>query len=367
MKQVFERKEYCYGCGACAKICPVQAIKMKADEEGFLYPQIDEKQCIDCGKCSESCPFVVRNHYKNTKQPTYYAAKHRSEDVLVHSASGGAFTALSDVVLAEEGIVYGADFDQDFSVCHRRAQNAAERNRLRTSKYVQSDITDSYRQIEHDLLQGKSVLFSGTPCQNAGIKAYILSKNLGKNLYLCDLFCHSIPSPRIWQDFLQFLIQKHGAITAINFRSKNLPWSRPNCRNAFYFQTVADQKERVDNRFLRLFLEEGVIARPCCEHCQFTDTKRVGDITVGDYWGIEKYDANWYDPLGVSLLLVSSEKGERLLEKSAEQMFYEQRAKQEALAEQPRLREPIKFSPKREKFWQDYQQCGLEHILNEMK
>ncbi len=362
MKQVFEEKRHCCGCGACANICPVKAIDMQGDEEGFLYPKIDEDACVDCGKCVEICPFFAENNYKNTTLPLYYVAKHISEEVLMHSASGGAFTALSDAVLAEKGVVYGADFDEHFKVVHRRAVNSEERDRLRTSKYVQSDITYIYASVEEDLRQNKMVLFTGTPCQNAGLKGYVQSKNLEENLYLCDLLCHSVPSPLIWSEFLKILTKTYGAIAAINFRSKNMPWSRPNCKKAFYLKTVLGS-HHADNRFLRLFLEEQTIARPSCEACLFTDEKRTGDITIGDYWGIEKYDAARYDALGVSLILTNTAKGEQLLQGLAGELRYERRDSKEALAEQQRLRTAIKFPPQREQFWLLYQKHGLEYLL----
>lgn len=367
MKQVFQEKNQCYGCALCTNLCPVKAIEMTADDEGFLYPHIDENQCIDCGICVKNCPYTVETHYKNKEQPEYYVAKHSSKEVLLRSASGGAFTALSDVILEMGGVVYGADFDEDFTVRHQRADTVVKRDRLRTSKYVQSDITHIYESMQKDLEEGRTVLFTGTPCQNAGIKAYFESKNLAKNLHLCDLFCHSVPSPLIWKEFLNILTKKYGAVAAINFRSKNLPWSRPNCRQAFYFTTDSDGREHADNRFLRLFMEEGTIARPSCEVCQFTDTQRTGDITIGDYWGIEKYDTAWHDPLGVSLILASTPKGKELLDKCGGQLLYEQRPKEEALTEQPRLRRPGKFPPQRDEFWQDYKRHGLEYLLEKMK
>ena len=200
MEQVYQHKKDCSGCTACQNVCPNNAITMQPDSEGFLYPVIDQKNCINCNLCRNICPFTNSEGLKNGGQQTCYSCVHRDEAVLKNSTSGGAFTALSDYILENGGVVYGADFDRDYNVCHSRAVTKEQRDRQRVSKYAQSDLQGVFFKVKEDLQNGKTVLFTGTPCQVAGLKAF-MPRHLTANLYLCDLICHSIPSPLIWKEY----------------------------------------------------------------------------------------------------------------------------------------------------------------------
>jgi len=224
MINLFSDKSNCCGCSACFSICPKNAISMLPDEEGFLYPHIDTTKCIECGLCKKVCAF--QSPYDVTKsnpQLNVYAVKHRNEDVRQYSQSGGAFTALSDVTLSEGGVIYGATFGNDWHVKHGRAQTPAERNCFRGSKYVQSDLDSIFYQVERDLNQGEKVLFSGTPCQCAGLKSFLLFKKIDlSNLLLVDIVCHGTPSPLLWSDHLKSLEKKHKSkIKNIFFEQKS--------------------------------------------------------------------------------------------------------------------------------------------------
>ncbi len=363
MESVYTGKENCSGCGACCSRCPEQAITMEADEEGFLYPKIDAAQCIDCGICSSDCPFLREGHYKEKESPRFYVARHKSPDVLGQSTSGGAFTALSDALLRQNGVIYGADYDENFRVLHRRAETSAERDRMRISKYVQSDMGSSHAQIKSDLQEGRMVLFTGTPCQTAGVRAFIGDSPLAKKLYCCDLICHSIPSPLIWEAYKKLLEREQGAkLIAVQFRSKKDGWSRANSNKGFLFRTESDSQLQEDDRFYHLFFKVGAITRLSCSACRFTDLQRASDLTIADYWGIEKYSPQWFDPLGVSLIMLNSTKGADLFAQCKEDLFSEERAKEESLSEQKRLREPMQLPPERSRFWQEYKQFGFAYI-----
>ncbi|NEU06595.1 Coenzyme F420 hydrogenase/dehydrogenase, beta subunit C-terminal domain [Clostridium senegalense] len=367
MENVYLRKEDCCNCSACYNTCPTQAISMKSDEEGFLYPVIDKELCIDCHSCVNICPLIYDGNYKEKTVPNFLVAKHKREEVLMNSTSGGVFTAISDVILKEGGVVYGADFDDEFHVLHKRAENYEQRNRMRISKYVQSNMGNTFEQVKKDLMNKRKVLFTGTPCQNAGLRGYMGDSSLVENLYLCDVICHSIPSPLVWEDYKRLLEKEYkGKLTSIQFRSKTIDWSRENSNKTFLFTTSHSEKIHTDERFYQLFFGNKTIMRPSCEQCPFTDIHRASDITIADYWGIEKYAPEWNDKKGVSLILINNEKGSNLLKKCSEELKYETRPMEESLAEQQRLSESIKFPKKREKFWHDYRKYGFEYIIEKL-
>ncbi|MDU1444058.1 MAG: Coenzyme F420 hydrogenase/dehydrogenase, beta subunit C-terminal domain [Clostridium cochlearium] len=368
MKIIFNVKEKCCGCSACYNICPKQAIFMKPDEEGFLYPVIDEVLCVKCGKCTKVCPLITSGNYKRDFIPEFFVAQHKSENVLMESTSGGAFTAISDHILSEGGIIYGAHYDQEFNVIHGRAENVKQRNKMRVSKYVQSNLGDIFQQVKADLINGNIVLFTGTPCQIAGLRGFIGNFSLLKNLYLCDLICYGIPSPRVWDDYKNILEKEYGGkLVDVKFRSKIVEWNRENSNKSFMFKTSNSEAIYSDDRFYKLFFGEKTIMRPSCEACPYTDIHRVSDITIADYWGIEKYAPEWKDPKGVSLIMTNTKKGEELLIKCSDTLKYEKRPKEEALVEQQRLREPVKFAKNRKKFWKDYKKLGLDYLLKQLK
>ena len=213
-------KTNCCGCGACSNICPKSCITMQADEEGFLYPKINKKTCINCGLCEKICPIL--NKPKTYQILQCYAAKHKNSKIKLKSSSGGIFTALAENILKEGGVVFGAAFDKDWNVRHTFCKNLNDLDKLRRSKYVQSDIGLTYRQTKDFLDKECKVLFTGTPCQIAALRNF-----LGKeyeNLLTAELFCHGVPSPTVWQKFLEENTQKN-RIKAIDFRHKRLGWN----------------------------------------------------------------------------------------------------------------------------------------------
>ncbi len=368
METIYRNQEDCCGCSACYSVCPKNAITMTPDEEGFLYPQIDQSQCIDCGKCSSICPLIYEGNYKENSIPHFFAACHKSSEVLRQSTSGGAFTAISDAILRRNGVVYGADYDEAFRVAHRRAETSDQRDRMRISKYVQSDMGDTFKRIKVDLKEGRQVLFTGTPCQTAGLRGFIGKSPLAERLYICDLICHSIPSPLIWEEYKRLLEWENGGkLTSVQFRSKKYEWNRANSNKGFLFTTGKSTEVQEDNRFYQLFFQLGTITRPSCSQCHFADIRRVSDLTIGDYFGIEKYSPEWFNPLGVSVILVNSSKGDDLFHQCRQDLIVEERPKEETLCEQQRLREPSKFPEVRHLFWEEYRSFGFGYIINKLK
>lgn len=365
MNSVFTNKENCCGCSACHHICPRNAITMEPDKEGFLYPSINQDLCIDCKMCITVCPLLKVGNTKEVAFPKVYAAKHKSDDVRMTCTSGGAFTALSDYILKQNGVVYGVDFDENFYVCHKKAQTAHERDRFKISKYVQSDLKNTFADIKHNLTNGKLVLFTGTPCQAAGLRSFIGNQPHAKNLYVCDVICYGIPSPLIWQEYIHYLEDKFDdKIDSIQFRSKVFGWNRKNSGKNFMFTTRNSREPHIDDDYYSLYFNAQTIIRPSCYQCKFTDIKRPSDITIADYWGIKKYVPEFIDNKGISLLLLNSPKGKMLFEYVKNDFEYIERPAKECLAEQQRLHEPVKSPQKRNQFWQDYYSNGFSYLID---
>ena len=342
-------KHDCSGCSACADVCPVGAIAMQADAEGFLYPVIDDNKCIHCGKCDRVCGFAPKKGSEaGYELPKAYGIKHKEEATRLTSRSGAAFIAFSDYVLAQGGAVYGAAIQKDFSVCHIRAESKETRDRMKGAKYVQSDVTGIYPQVARDLAGGRMVLFSGTPCQVAGLHAMLDVQKISKeNLICCDLVCHGTPSPAIWKDYITFVEEKHGAsVIKADFRDKSFGWDS-HCESF----VLSNGKKIISRDYTDLFYDH-IMMRPSCHNCHFANVNRVADITLADFWGIEKNDASFNDNKGVSLVLISSAKGADLLEKVTDQLHWFECDIKNCI--QPTLTKPTLASGRRDQFWNDY-------------
>lgn len=352
--KIFESKNNCCGCSACEQICPKNAIKMTPDNEGFLYPEIDGSLCVECGACKNVCAF--QNDYEKNKSQKAYAVKHKDFDTRMTSRSGGVFIAISDYIFEKNGTVYGAAFDDDFSVCHIRATTKAERDRLKGSKYVQSDVKDTFSSVKNDLKNGMYVLFSGTACQVAGLKNYLKNIDTSK-LYTCDLVCHGVPSPKIWKEYLDYCEKKYnGKVTNADFRDKTLGW------NAHKEAIWIDNKKYNSNEYAYLF-NDNYISRPSCFNCKFTNLDRPADFTLADFWGIDRIVPDFNDNKGVSLLLVNSEKGAKIFDSCKKDIGCVDCDLQKSAKPNPNLYMP---SPKPEDenlFWDNYKKLGFEKAL----
>lgn len=301
----FCRDYRCTGCTACAAVCPVHAIRMEKDREGFLTPQVDEEACIHCGRCHSACP-VFLTCAKEPVLQDYYVAKNTVE-VRRASSSGGVFTACSDVILDRGGVVIAATMDDHFHVAHSMAATRAERDEMRRTFYVQSDLNHSFALVKEQAQKGVPVLFVGTPCQVQGLKLF-LGKDC-ENVYTIDLVCHGAPSPGVFEAFIDYLKEK-GELRSFLFRDKSLGWK------GYHVSAVIDGKKVTEKLWLQSFnnlFSHNLINRQSCSVCKYTNYNRAGDITIGDFWGIRKVDPSYYDTLGVSLVLANTEKGHRLL------------------------------------------------------
>ncbi len=311
---VLAPKRKCTGCGACYNVCPKNAISMKADEEGFLYPMIDKEKCINCKACEIICPAdKVKPSAEQTK--IYYAFS-KDKEICEKSSSGGIFTELARQVIANKGLVYGAGYDSDFNVCHQSVNTFEAVQNLRTSKYVQSDIRESFRDIKKNLQRGTQVLFSGTPCQVVPLKKY-LQKDY-EHLITVDIICHGVPSPGLWKEYLKEYHDK--PIRSISFRDKTVGWNDFSMRVVYMDGTeyrVLAKKDPFERAFL-----SNITLRPSCYQCQYKTVERASDITIADYWGVEVVHPELKEQQGVSLVLIHSDKGEKLFDEIKEYICY---------------------------------------------
>lgn len=340
----------CCGCTACYAICPKNAITMQADSEGFKYPVIDKKKCIDCGLCSKVCPL---DKYKNELNisKTSFACTAKDENFAKQSFSGGVFAVLANMFVEKGAVIYGAAFDNNWHVKHIGVDNKAELKKLYTSKYVQSDIGDNFRNIKTDLNSGKEVLFAGTPCQVAGLKSY-LSKDYN-NLITVDFICHGVPSPGVWKRYINEKAAKlDRKIIDISFRNKKDGWK------SYYFMIKTEDEhiyyeKASDNIYMNGFLKN-LYLRPSCYDCKFKTLNRASDITLADFWGIEKVLPKMYNERGVSLCWSNSEKGGMILAEVLKQMIYEEVDLQEAVKHNPSAITSVVVHKNRDKFFKDF-------------
>ena len=300
-------KQNCTGCSACANICPRGCIKMTADEEGFLYPKVNEEMCMDCGLCENVCP--MQHKPQQHELLAVYGAKNNDDAVRFTSSSGGMFTLFAEFVLKQGGVVVGAALDEQLAVHHVLVDSLADLPKLRGSKYVQSKIGKIYSEVRQILRAGRKVLFSGTPCQIAGLKRYLVKPS--ENLLTVDVVCHGVPSPKVYQKHLRELAQEAGEpVVQVKFRDKAKGWKHG--ETLFFTEHQRFGASKRQETYMRLFLNN-ISIRPSCGECAFNNKRSQADITIADYWGIDKQFPKFDDDKGVTLVLVNSAAGAELL------------------------------------------------------
>ena len=297
------RSTRCTGCTACAQTCGTGAIAMVRDKEGFLRPQVDLEKCVHCGRCTAVCPAL--HPWESRALPAVFAAWNRNEDIRRDSTSGGVFTALAEYVLESGGVVFGAAFDGRCHLRHVACFRKEELWRLRGAKYVQSDLGDTFREVKK-WLKTRPVLFSGTPCQVDGLYHYLGERP--ENLATCDLVCHGVPSPGVWEDMARSLQeQKHRELQAVRFRNKVSGWKDSHFTTVFSDGTV-DSAPLFRTEYGRAF-GRALFLRSSCHHCPYASMTRPGDLTLGDFWGLAPDELPDEQLRGVSLLLVNTPHG----------------------------------------------------------
>lgn len=342
----------CCGCTACYAVCPKGAIMMQEDYEGFKYPDVDKNKCIDCGLCCKVCPLDKK--LENVIAPAAsFACTAKDGNFAKQSSSGGVFPLLANMFAEQQAVIYGAAFDNNWMVKHIRVNDIDELKKLYTSKYVQSDMGDSFKQVKHDLDTGKEVLFAGTPCQVAGLKSY-LSKEYN-NLTTVDFICHGVPSPSVWQSYIkEKAVNLNSKIIDISFRNKKDGWKN----FGFMFKTRDGKEiyERAnDNIYMQGFLKN-LYLRPSCYDCKFKTLNRASDITLADFWGVEKMLPEMETAKGVSLCWASSEKGKNILIEVLEQTVYKKVDLNEAVKYNSAAVKSVSIHKNRDKFFKAFKQ-----------
>jgi coenzyme F420-reducing hydrogenase beta subunit len=353
-----ENKADCCGCTACCAICNRKALRMEADSEGFYYPVGDISKCNDCGVCEKVCP--ISNHKNLDKKPlAIYGAKNKIREKQYKSSSGGVFMELAEYIISRNGIVFGATYSDSFEVKHQKAITVEECLAFRGSKYVQSNLLETFREVKQCLEESKPVLFSGTPCQIAGLRNYLRKQY--DNLITVDLICHQVPSPLIFNEYIKHIENKFGkTIKSINMKDKEKGWGQQKTRIIFQDDTMIFNKKE-SNLWQKIYYSL-LVTRPSCHECKFANLQRPGDITIGDYVFIEKHFPDFHDKNGVSVVLINNDKGFFYF-KQAEDKFYLLPTTAEQ-SSQPMLEHSFPESPRRSRFWQDYYNHGFTYTIN---
>lgn len=351
-----EEKYKCSGCHACYSICPKNAIDMVVDEEGFWYPNVNEEKCVGCNLCEKVCPIINSKNYTSLKKA--YGCYNLDENVRLKSSSGGMFSVLASDVIDRGGVVFGAKFDTNFNVVHDYVETVDEIDVFRGSKYVQSNIGESFKKAKGFLDSGRIVLFSGTPCQIAGLKAY-LRKDYD-NLITVDLICHGVPSPMIWQRYVNELGQGK-KLTYMTFRDKSKGWNNGVLKYRFDDRSEITE-EYAESLYIKGFIKNCYL-RPSCYDCNFKTLDRCSDLTLGDFWGVEDSLPDIDKESGVSLVIVHSLKGENLFDIIKNEIFYEEVDIYKAIVFNTCAIESVKNS-KRDEFFKLLKESNLEESIN---
>lgn len=359
MIEIKEKTECC-GCKACYNICPKNCIEMRADEEGFLYPHVRKKECIHCNICEEVCPIL--NHIEKETNPEQAAVivQNKDQEICRQSTAGGAFTAIAEFVLDKGGIVFGVEMQPDYIVRHTSVETKDQLIKFRNSKYVQSDVGNTYVLAKKQLDSGRIVCFSGTPCQIEGLRHYL--KKDYENLILVDVVCRAVPSPGVWKKYIAMEIQQHGDMQSIRFRDKSL---------GYQYSTM----ELKDNRgnvyrggiesqpWLRMFFS-GMIIRPSCTACKFRGRYRNSDFTIWDCFNVYSIDKNFNEDIGTTRMLIHTKKGRQIFEQIKSSFKYKNLEADAAVNGVQEMIESPKAHQRRNEFYADIEKLSIPELLN---
>lgn len=360
---LFDKKEKCCCCAACRNICPTQAITINSDADGFKFPEINHDLCIECGLCNRVCAF--QNIPVSGNEPiTTYVAINKNRDVLSSSASGGVFGALASIILEKNGVVFGCAYNENMEPEHICVDNLQEIKKLRGSKYVQSNINITYTEAKKYLKGDRWVLFTGTPCQIAGLKSY-LGKDYN-NLITADIICNGVPSVEFFKGYINYLEDKlKGKVIDLKFRDKSKGWGH--IEKVIYKKDGILKEKLIQpfNSYYHSYFLNGDILRENCYECKYACSSRVGDFTMGDYWGIEKVHPKIVTKEGVSVLLVNSKKGIGLIDDLSKYLQLTESIFEQARVKNGPLNRPNVKSKKRDIILDTWHEGGYKAVADE--
>lgn len=353
-----DNKEMCTGCTACKLKCPKNAIEMERDKEGFLYPKVNEDMCINCGICEKVCP-IINKKERNDFEQKGYIFQYNDDKIRTQSTSGGAFTAIGEYVLRNNGVVFGVGFDKDYKVEHQMAETEEELEKFRNSKYVQSNPKNTFKEAKKYLEENRLVCYSGTACQIEGLMNY-LGKNY-KNLITVDVICRAVPSPLLWEKYYEFRKQNEN-IKKIYFREKYYGYKYSNL--TIYNQKGLIYKNGIDtDPYLRAFFSN-IASRPSCYNCHFKEQLHKADITIWDCFDVDKYDTSFDDDKGTTRVLINSDKGMNLFDKIKNKHKVKEVTTEELVSNFHQMFNSIKYNNRRSDFFEDLNNLSFEQVMN---
>lgn len=347
-------KNKCTGCTACYNSCPKNAISMVEDSEGFKHPVIDQEKCINCGLCKRVCP--VLNTKENSSLNKCYVGYSKNEEEKMKASSGAIFSLVANYILDNGGEVVGAAFDNNMKLKHVAVSKKEDLDKLKGSKYLQSDLDNIFSYIK-EVLKNKKVLFVGTPCQVAGIKAFIKNSD---NLYVLDLVCHGVPSPKLFAKYINELnVNNNDVIKDYKFRDKSTGWDTYSNKMIFGNKEIIQDKDK--NDYMKLFLAD-VALRESCFNCNFKLGNKYSDITLGDFWGVQNYHKDFYNKSGVSAIVVNTEKGNELLEIIKDNLVFKECKLEEIVEGNPSLQKSGVYPVNRSSFFKDLDKLSVSEL-----
>lgn len=351
--------QLCCGCSACQTACPRSAIAMREDARGFYRPQVDESKCVGCGLCEGVCPANGGTAATLKRTPIKVLAYRGPDEERARSSSGAAFWALARRTLDEGGAVYGACFDDDFRVVHRRCTTVEEAQACRGSKYSQSFAGASFGAAYEDLRHGRAVLFTGTPCQIAGLRSFLSKKSYTGQLVTCDLICHGTPSNRLFREYIAFLEKKSGKkVVGYSHRPKDRGWG-VNVEKAV-MEDGSVLYDTIESNIWRTMFYSNNALNKCCYRCLYTSVDRVSDFTIADFVGVNRYRRELNDDKGLSVVMVNSELAEGIVAQGALQPGATAISIDEVIPGNPMLQTPSVSEGDVEAFWQAHDRRGFE-------
>lgn len=337
--KMFVEKKNCSGCGACVDACQSGAVSMVRDAEGFWYPKINRKKCTDCGRCGQVCP--LKRQERTIDNNLYYGVQAKEEAVRYSSSSGGIFSILAQYVFGKQGSVYGAGYHGRMKVVHKEVRNMRQLEEIKRTKYVQSDMTGVYRKIEGQLKEGRWVLFCGTPCQAHALRLFL--NRSYSNLIVVDLVCYGVPSPGIWQSYVNYLERRHnGQMTDFSFRDKRKADNGHTC--SYVIDRVEYSYSLYIDPYCKMYFTNYIL-RPSCYNCHYCMVERESDFTIGDFWGIEKIKPEIDDGMGTSIVMLHTDQAKDIWNDIQSELNWFTCTKEEIL--QPRLISPTIAAEKR--------------------